>query len=100
MATLEIRDLEVFYGSIRALENVSLEIHAGEIVALLGSNGAGKTTLLNTVAGLKSATSGSIVFDGRDVTKVAPHRRARSGLVLVPEGRRIFPRLTVEENLL
>lgn len=100
MATLEIRDLEVFYGSVCALENVSLEIHAGEIVALLGSNGAGKTTLLNTVAGLKSATSGSIVFDGTDVMRVPSHRRARSGLVLVPEGRRIFPRMTVEENLL
>jgi branched-chain amino acid transport system ATP-binding protein len=67
---------------------------------LLGSNGAGKTTLLNTVAGLKSATSGSIVFDGTDVTKIPSHKRARSGLVLVPEGRRIFPRMTVEENLL
>jgi branched-chain amino acid transport system ATP-binding protein len=100
MTTLEIRDLEVFYGAVRALENVSLEIHAGEIVALLGSNGAGKTTLLNTVAGLKSATSGSIIFDGTDVMKVPPHKRARSGLVLVPEGRRIFPHMTVEENLL
>lgn len=97
---LEIRDLEVFYDSVRALEGVNLEIHAGEIVVLLGSNGAGKTTLLNTVAGLKSATSGSIVFDGTDVTKVPSHKRARSGLVLVPEGRRIFPRMTVEENLL
>jgi branched-chain amino acid transport system ATP-binding protein len=100
MTMLEIRDLEVFYGSVRALEGVNLEIHAGEIVVLLGSNGAGKTTLLNTVAGLKSATSGSIVFDGTDVTKVPSHKRARSGLVLVPEGRRIFPRMTVEENLL
>jgi branched-chain amino acid transport system ATP-binding protein len=100
MTMLEIRDLEVFYGSVRALEGVNLEIHAGEIVVLLGANGAGKTTLLNTVAGLKSATSGSIVFDGTDVTKVPSHKRARSGLVLVPEGRRIFPRMTVEENLL
>jgi branched-chain amino acid transport system ATP-binding protein len=100
MTMLEIRDLEVFYDSVRALEGVNLEIHAGEIVVLLGSNGAGKTTLLNTVAGLKSATSGSIVFDGTDVTKVPSHKRARSGLVLVPEGRRIFPRMTVEENLL
>jgi branched-chain amino acid transport system ATP-binding protein len=100
MTMLEIRDLEVFYGSVRALEGVNLEIHAGEIVVLLGANGAGKTTLLNTVADLKSATSGSIVFDGTDVTKVPSHKRARSGLVLVPEGRRIFPRMTVEENLL
>jgi branched-chain amino acid transport system ATP-binding protein len=100
MTMLEIRDLEVFYDSVRALEGVNLEIHAGEIVVLLGSNGAGKTTLLNTVAGLKSATSGSIVFDGTDVTKIPSHKRARSGLVLVPEGRRIFPRMTVEENLL
>jgi branched-chain amino acid transport system ATP-binding protein len=100
MTMLEIRDLEVFYGSVRALEGVNLEIHAGEIVVLLGANGAGKTTLLNTVAGLKSATSGSIVFDGTDVTNVPSHKRARSGLVLVPEGRRIFPRMTVEENLL
>jgi branched-chain amino acid transport system ATP-binding protein len=100
MTMLEIRDLEVFYDSVRALEGVNLEIHAGEIVVLLGANGAGKTTLLNTVAGLKSATSGSIVFDGTDVTKVPSHKRARSGLVLVPEGRRIFPRMTVEENLL
>jgi branched-chain amino acid transport system ATP-binding protein len=100
MAMLKIRDLEVFYGSVRALESVSCEIHTGEIVALLGANGAGKTTLLNTVAGLKSASTGSIVFDGTDITKVPPHRRARNGLVLVPEGRRIFPRMTVEENLL
>jgi branched-chain amino acid transport system ATP-binding protein len=100
MTMLEIRDLEVFYDSVRALEGVNLEIHAGEIVVLLGSNGAGKTTLLNTVAGLKSATSGSIVFDGTDVTKIPSHKRARSGLVLVPEGRRIFPRMTFEENLL
>jgi branched-chain amino acid transport system ATP-binding protein len=100
MTMLEIRDLEVFYGSVRALEGVNLEIHAGEIVVLLGANGAGKTTLLNTVAGLISATSGSIVFDGTDVTKIPSHKRARSGLVLVPEGRRIFPRMTVEENLL
>jgi branched-chain amino acid transport system ATP-binding protein len=100
MTMLEIRDLEVFYDSVRALEGVNLEIHAGEIVVLLGSNGAGKTTLLNTVAGLKSATSGSIVFDGTDVTKIPSNKRARSGLVLVPEGRRIFPRMTVEENLL
>jgi branched-chain amino acid transport system ATP-binding protein len=100
MTMLEIRDLEVFYDSVRALEGVNLEIHAGEIVVLLGANGAGKTTLLNTVAGLKSATSGSIVFDGTDVTKIPSHKRARSGLVLVPEGRRIFPRMTVEENLL
>jgi branched-chain amino acid transport system ATP-binding protein len=100
MTMLEIRDLEVFYDSVRALEGINLEIHAGEIVVLLGSNGAGKTTLLNTVAGLKSATSGSIVFDGTDVTKIPSHKRARSGLVLVPEGRRIFPRMTVEENLL
>jgi branched-chain amino acid transport system ATP-binding protein len=100
MTTLEIRDLEVYYGAVRALENISLEIHAGEIVTLLGSNGAGTTTLLNTVAGLKSATSGSIIFDGTDVMKVPSHKRARSGLVLVPEGRRIFPHMTVEENLL
>lgn len=100
MTMLETRDLDVAYGPVPALESVSLEVQAGEIVALLGSNGAGKTTLLNTVAGLRSANSGRIFFDGTDATMIPAHKRARSGLVLVPEGRRIFPRMTVQENLL
>ncbi len=96
---LEVRDLTVHHGQLRALNRISLQVYPGEVYAIIGANGAGKTTLLRTIVGLHRPTEGSIVFDGRDVTRVAPERRATSGIVLVPEGRRLFPSLTLEENL-
>ena len=97
---LEIRDLTVHHGQLRALDHISLQVFAGEVYAIIGANGAGKSTLLRTIAGLHRPTDGSIVFDGTDVTRVRPERRAMSGIIMVPEGRRLFPSLTVEENLL
>jgi branched-chain amino acid transport system ATP-binding protein len=96
---LEIRDLTVHHGQLRALDHISLQVFPGEVYAIIGANGAGKSTLLRTIAGLHRPTDGSIVFDGTDVTRVRPERRAMSGIVMVPEGRRLFPSLTVEENL-
>lgn len=96
---LRVEALSVAYGPVRALSGIDLEVAPGEAVALVGANGAGKTTLLRTVAGVQRAAAGRVVLDGRDVRDVPAHVRARMGLVLVPEGRRIFPRLTVEENL-
>jgi branched-chain amino acid transport system ATP-binding protein len=97
---LEVRELSVHHGQLRALSSVSLTVAAGEIYAMIGANGAGKSTLLRAVAGLNRPTSGSIRFDGEDVTGLRPERRAKAGLVMVPEGRRLFPSLTVAENLL
>jgi branched-chain amino acid transport system ATP-binding protein len=99
MSILELDRLSVNYGPVRAVKEVSLTVDEGETVAILGPNGAGKSTLLNTVSGLKSPRSGQILYRGRDCTRSRPHRRARDGLVLAPEGRGLFPRLTVEENL-
>jgi branched-chain amino acid transport system ATP-binding protein len=96
---LEVRDLTVHHGQLRALDHVSLRVFPGEVYAIIGANGAGKSTLLRTIAGLHRPTEGTIWFDGADVTKVRPERRAISGIVMVPEGRRLFPSLTVEENL-
>ena len=96
---LEVRDLIVQHGQLRALERISLRVFAGEVYAIIGANGAGKSTLLRTIAGLHAPTAGSVVFDGQDVTGLRPERRARLGIVLVPEGRRLFGSLTVEENL-
>ena len=96
---LEVRDLIVQHGQLRALEGISLRVFAGEVYAIIGANGAGKSTLLRTIAGLHAPTAGSVVFDGQDVTGLRPERRARLGIVLVPEGRRLFGSLTVEENL-
>jgi branched-chain amino acid transport system ATP-binding protein len=98
-ALLEVRDLTVYHGQLRALDRVSLQVSAGEVYAIIGANGAGKSTLLRTIAGLHSPTEGSILFDGQDLTRVRPERRATRGIVMVPEGRRLFPSLTVEENL-
>jgi branched-chain amino acid transport system ATP-binding protein len=98
-AVLRVRGLTAGYGRIRALHGVDLEVHAGEAVTLIGPNGAGKTTLLRTLAGLSRAWSGTVEFLGRDVTRWSTERRNRAGLALVPEGRRIFAGLTVEENL-
>jgi len=96
---LDIRDLTVHHGQLRALDHVSLRVFPGEVYAIIGANGAGKSTLLRTIAGLHRPTEGSILFDGANVTRVRPERRAIGGIVMVPEGRRLFPSLTVEENL-
>jgi branched-chain amino acid transport system ATP-binding protein len=97
---LDVRDLHVAYGAgVRALQGVSLAVRAGEAVALIGANGAGKTTLLKTIAGLVAPASGEIRFDGRPIAAVEAADRVRLGLALVPEGRRLFSRLTVAENL-
>jgi branched-chain amino acid transport system ATP-binding protein len=99
-ALLEVRDLTVHHGQLRALSGVSLSVASGEIYAMIGANGAGKSTLLRAIAGLNRPTSGSVWFDGADLTRLRPERRAKAGLVMVPEGRRLFSSLTVEENLL
>jgi branched-chain amino acid transport system ATP-binding protein len=96
---LEVRDLIVNHGQLRALDTVSFRVLRGEVYAIIGANGAGKSTLLRTIAGLHVPAAGSVVFDGADVTSLRPERRARQGIVLVPEGRRLFGSLTVEENL-
>ena len=96
---LEVRDLVVHHGQLRALDGVSLRVLPGEVYAIIGANGAGKSTLLRTIAGLHHPTSGSIQYDGKDVTGVRPERRATQGIAMVPEGRRLFGSLSVEENL-
>jgi branched-chain amino acid transport system ATP-binding protein len=96
---LEVRDAVVHYGRIRALHGVSLKVHEGELVTLLGSNGAGKTTMMRAISGLRPLTSGSVWFDGRDVSRVKAHRRVADGLIQAPEGRGVFPGMTVTENL-
>ena len=99
MTLLAVEDLDCRYGLLQAVRGVSFEIAQGETVALIGANGAGKTTLLRTIAGAHRPHTGRVVFDGRDVTRLAAHRRVSRGIALVPEGRRLFPSLTVEENL-
>ena len=96
---LEIRDLTVHYGRVPALSDVALSVQGGEIVALLGANGAGKSTLVNTVSGLIVPTSGAISFDSEQINGRPPEAVARRGLIQVPEGRQLFPLLTIEENL-
>ena len=96
---LEIKDLNVFYGAIHALKGISLTVGDGELVSLIGANGAGKTTTLHTISGLLTAASGSITLDGKDLQKVAPNKIISMGLAHVPEGRHVFARMTVEENL-
>lgn len=96
---LEIKDLHVNYGAVQALSGVSLVVNDGEIVSLIGANGAGKTTTLRTISGLEKAASGSIVFDGADLRKTDPSKIIELKLAHVPEGRHIFPEMTVEENL-
>jgi branched-chain amino acid transport system ATP-binding protein len=97
---LEVRDLVVHHGQLRALDGISLRVFPGEVYAIIGANGAGKSTLLRTVAGLHRPTAGSVRFDGQEVTRLRPELRARQGVVMVPEGRRLFGSLSVEENLL
>ncbi|MCV7266437.1 MULTISPECIES: ABC transporter ATP-binding protein [Mycobacteriaceae] len=96
---LEVRDVVAHYGRIQALHGVSLVVHEGELVTLLGSNGAGKTTIMRAISGLLPLTSGSVWFDGRDVSRVKAHRRVSDGLIQAPEGRGVFPGMTVTENL-
>ena len=96
---LEIKDLNVFYGAIHALKGISLTVGDGELVSLIGANGAGKTTTLHTISGLLHAASGSITLDGKDLQKVPANTSINMGLAHVPEGRHVFARMTVEENL-
>jgi len=98
-ALLEVRDIHVFYGNIQALRGVSLEIHEGEIVTLIGANGAGKTTTLNAISGLLRPRTGSILYGGKSLAGVPPYEVVTRGLSQSPEGRKIFPRMSVRENL-
>ncbi|MEV4224579.1 ABC transporter ATP-binding protein [Nonomuraea sp. NPDC049725] len=100
MTLLSIRDLTVHHGQLRAVDALSLEVRQGEVLAIIGANGAGKSTLLRALAGLILPTSGTIGFAGRDITRLPAHKRVSAGIALVPEGRRLFRSLTVEENLL
>ena len=100
MALLEVKDLKVYYGVICALKGISFEVNEGEIVSLIGANGAGKTTMMQSVVGLIPKRSGSVIFDGHDITKTPCHKIVQLGMTQVPEGRRIFQELTVYENLL
>lgn len=99
MTLLSIENLDVRYGQFQAVRSVSFKVGAGEVVAMIGANGAGKTTLLRTLAGAIRPASGRILFKDRDVTTLSAHERVKAGMVLVPEGRRLFSRMTVEENL-
>jgi len=97
---LDVKDLAVSYGMITAVKGVSFNLDEGEIVALIGANGAGKSTILRTISGLERAKSGSIQFLGKELTKMPAHKIVEAGIAHVPEGRRVFPRLTVKENLM
>lgn len=98
-ALLEVRNLETFYGPIMAIRGVSLEVRKGQVVTVLGANGAGKTTLLKTISGIMDPEKGKVLFAGQEIQGREPHQIVRSGIVQVPEGREVFPVLTVEENL-
>jgi len=99
-ALLELRDVQTYYGRIQALHGVSLQVNRGEIVTLIGANGAGKTTTLKTISGLIHPRKGTVTFEGKDISRVAAHKLVYSGIGHAPEGRRIFSRMTVYENLL
>ena len=99
MALLEVKDIHAHYGGIEALKGVSLKVEQGEVVTLIGSNGAGKSTTLRAITGLTPASSGSVVIDGEDITRVPAHEIVDRGIALSPEGRHCFPRMTVRENL-
>ncbi len=99
MAILEVKDLHVFYGVIQAIKGISFEVNEGEIIALIGANGAGKTTTLQTITGLIPAKSGSIIYEGQDITHTAGYKLVSMGITHVPEGRRVFSQLTVLQNL-
>ncbi|UJB29799.1 MULTISPECIES: ABC transporter ATP-binding protein [Chromobacterium] len=100
MSILEVKDLQVAYGGIQAVKGVDFHIEQGELVTLIGANGAGKTTTLKTLVGMVKKSGGSIHYDGKDISTIAPHNFVRHGLAMVPEGRGVFAKLTVEENLL
>lgn len=99
MAMLEVKDLQVFYGMIQAIKGISFEVNEGETVALIGANGAGKTTTLHTITGLLSPKKGSVIFEGKEITKVPAHKIVSLGMAHVPEGRRVFAQLSVYQNL-
>src|SRR5215831_3284304 len=99
MALLEVDDIHVFYDNIQALKGISMTVEAKQIVTLVGANGAGKTTTLRAISGLQHVRSGNIRLDGESLADVAPHEIATMGVLQVPEGRRVFARLTIEENL-
>ena len=100
MALLEVKDLEVNYGLIKAIKGISFEVNEGEIVTLIGANGAGKTTTMQSIMGLIPSRHGSVIYDGEDITKTPCHKIVHLGMAQVPEGRRVFQELTVHENLL
>lgn len=100
MALLEVKDLSVYYGVIQAIKDISFEVNEGEIVTLIGANGAGKTTTMQSIMGLIPARSGSVVYDGTDITKMPGHKIVHLGMTQVPEGRHVFQELTVYENLM
>ena len=99
MALLEVRSIHTYYGNIHALKGVSVEIDTGEIIALIGSNGAGKTTTLRTISGLMQPRDGSVIFDGEDISRTRADLLVSKGIAMVPEGRGVFAKLSVEENL-
>ena len=99
MAMLTIKDLEVYYGVIQAIKGVSFEVNQGEVIALIGANGAGKTTILHTITGLLAPKNGSVVFEGKELTKMPAHKIVSLGMAHVPEGQRVFADLSVYENL-
>ena len=100
MAMLKVKDLQVYYGVIQALKGISFHVNQGEVIALIGANGAGKTTTLQTLTGILSPKSGSIVFEGKDLTRTPAHKIVEMGMAHVPEGRRVFADMSVYENLL
>jgi len=99
MSLLEVKNIHTFYGKIHALKGISINVEQGQIVTLLGANGAGKSTTLNTISAITPASEGSVTLNGQDITKVPAHKIVRFGVIQAPEGRRIFTRLTVRENL-
>ncbi|MCI8550497.1 MAG: ABC transporter ATP-binding protein [Lachnospiraceae bacterium] len=99
MALLEVRDLCVNYGAIKAVRGISFDVEEGKIVTLIGANGSGKTTTMKTIIGVNNAASGSIVFDGEDITSLPSHQIIQRGIAISPEGRQVFPRMSVQENL-
>jgi branched-chain amino acid transport system ATP-binding protein len=100
MSLLELANLELRHGLLEAVRGVSLTVEEGEVIALIGANGAGKTTLLRGIAGAHRPAAGTISFDGSEITRTPAYKRVAMGIALVPEGRRLFPNMTVEENLI
>ena len=97
---LKVNNLHTYYGNIKALRGVTFHVEKGEILSFIGANGAGKSTLMNTLSGVLKPKAGEIIFEGEDITKLSPRDRVKKGIILCPEGRQIFPKFTVEENLL